>query len=65
MNALTPLFIRWSSEFAGLSFPTIDCAGGFFLESLRRCAAEGSIPLFDCSTVQTDLLHCYRFPFLC
>ena len=26
MNALTRLFIRWSSEFAGLSFPTIDCA---------------------------------------
>ena len=54
MDALTHLFIRTSSEFAGLSFPTIDCAGRFFLESLRRCA-EGSIPLFDCSTVQTDL----------
>ena len=57
MNALTRLFIRWSSEFAGLSFPTIHCAGRFFLESLRSCA-EGSIPLFDCSTVQADLLRC-------
>ena len=48
MNALTRLFIRWSSEFAVLSFPTIDVQD---YSSLKICVDVQKDP-FLCLTVR-------------